>query len=107
MHIQLFVGNTMNVLLSGLQFEGEAGYINDAVATVSIFNSNGTEVTGETWPLALDYVAASNGDYEAVLNEDLALVKNKTYTVEVIAEKDGNEGKWRETAVATDRRFGQ
>lgn len=107
MQIQLFVGNTMTVLLSGLQFEGESDYINDAVATVSIFSSNGTGVTGETWPLTLVYVASSNGNYEAVLNEDLELAKNRSYVVEVIAEKDGNEGKWRETVVAAERRFSQ
>jgi len=103
--VQLLIGNTMNVLVEGLQFEGESTYINDGAVEVTIFDSDEAEVAGETWPLELDYVSSSNGNYEGVLTADLELVRNHRYTVEITATKSGNTGKWREKAPAQDRRF--
>lgn len=106
MQIQLFVGNTMNLLLEGLQLEGEEGYVNDAeTATVTILDRSGNEVGGEDWPVDLDYVASSNGKYKGVLSADIELVKSRGYIVEVVATKSGNKGKWRQTVTAIERPF--
>lgn len=102
----LFVGNTMNLKVTGLRFEGGA-YINDATVTATILNSSGAQISGETWPLAVPYVTSTDGNYEVALSEDLVIVKDKNYTVEVLAVKDGNEAKWRQTVTAVDRKFSQ
>ena len=105
MQIQLLISNTMNLLLEGLAYEN-GSYINDAdSATVQIMDRNEVDVVGETWPLALAYVASSSGDYTAKLSSNLELVKGQKYIVEVVAIKDSNKGTWRETAVAVERGF--
>ena len=105
MQIQLFIDNTMNVLLEGLAFENGA-YINDAdSATVQIMDRNEVDVVGETWPLAMTYVPTSSGNYTAMLSSSLEIVKGHKYIVEVVAIKDSNKGTWRETVVGAERGF--
>ena len=46
----------------------------------------GDEVTGETWPLSMPYVSASNGRYKATLSDVLAIVPNKRYQAVIVAD---------------------
>ncbi|HET7375119.1 MAG TPA: hypothetical protein VFK30_00335 [Anaerolineae bacterium] len=58
-----YVGNTNNLELTGLQSEAESEYLNNVAVTVTVKTAAGVEVTGENWPVTMEYVAASNGDY--------------------------------------------
>lgn len=102
--VQLFVDNTMNVLLEGLQLEDSLTYVNDAsTATLTIYDRAGAVI--ETITLA--YVASSNGNYTGVIPADTALVRNSAYDCKVTAIKDGNQGVWWDTARAIRRPFNQ
>lgn len=102
--VQLFVNNTLNVLLEGLQFEGEVGYVNDAsTASMTIYDRAGAVV--ET--ITLTYVASSNGNYEGVIPAATALERNTSYDCKVLAIKDGQQGEWWETVRAVLRKFSQ
>ncbi len=76
--------------LDGLQDALTLAFINNATVTARVLDRAGTEVTGQTWPLTLGYVAASDGDYRGNLSDTLALDKGQVVTVEIIA--DGGAG---------------
>jgi len=90
-----FVGNTNVLELTGLQNALTAAYINDATVTVTVKDAAGTAVSGETWPLAMSYVAASNGDYRAVLVNGLALLAGRKYVAHIDADGGADlDGNW-------------
>jgi hypothetical protein len=89
-----FVANTNLLELSGLKNVAAGTFINDATVTVTVKKA-GTNVAGASWPLTMDYVAASDGIYRAVLSEDLALVARTHYTAFIDADGgDGRVGHW-------------
>ena len=60
--------------------------LNTATVTVTLTDTvTGTALVGETWPVTLTYVPASDGRYEATLDYDLAVTEGQrvtaTYTV--------------------------
>lgn len=79
-------------------------YVNDATVTVTLYDASGTEVTGQAWPLTLDYIAASNGEYAKSTNPISGLVANEPYRVVLNAVgTDSLEGEWEGLVLATKR----
>ena len=94
MAIGSLIVETDNLIeLDGLQDQSTSAYINDATVTVTLLDSSGSEVSGETWPLTMSYVAASDGKYRATLADTLVIKPNKRYQAKVVA--DGGSGKKR------------
>ncbi len=91
----VFVANTNVLELLGLKSAIEDEFVNDATVTVTVKNKAGENVTGQTWPTTMDYVAASEGDYRAILEDDLKLEAGKDHTafIEVDAGAD-RVGHW-------------
>jgi hypothetical protein len=88
----VFVANTNLLTLSGLKSQLAGTFINDAAVAVTVKNAaTGVAVAGQSWPLAMDYVAASDGDYRAVLVDGLALVAGQAYVAAIAA--DGGAGR--------------
>lgn len=85
-----FVANTNVLELTGLKEEITEAFINNATVTVTIKDTDGNEVIGETWPFAMDYVAASDGDYRAFVSEDLELIANTRYIAYIEADGGAN-----------------
>ena len=76
------------------QIDGFA-YINNATVSVTLKDRAGADVAGESWPLAMNYVAGSNGVYRATLAFALALQDGKPFTAEIIADGGlGLRGGW-------------
>ena len=104
--INLYAGNnTIEVELIGLKDASDNSYINDATVTATIHEEDGTtEVTGETWPISLAYVTASNGDYRGVVSADSNIVARTKYQITISAtDADGNKGEWINFAIASRR----
>jgi hypothetical protein len=78
--------NVLEIL--GLRNEITDAYINDATVTVTLTETDGTEIVGQSWPLSLPYVAGSNGNYRVTLKDTLTL----TDIDEVIATIDADGG---------------
>lgn len=90
-----FVANTNLLDLVGLQSAADASYINDAAVTVTIVDSKGVNVAGASWPLTMDYLAASAGNYRAVLAASLPFAAGKRYTAVISADAGGGSiGQW-------------
>ena len=83
-----FVANTNVLDLIGLKDEIDDSFINSAVVTVTIKDTAGVAVTGQTWPLTMSYVAASDGVYRAFVSETIAFIPKTKY----IAYIDANGG---------------
>lgn len=106
--INLYSGNnTVEILLEGLKDTSAGTYINDATVTATIYESDGTtEVTGETWPVTLDYVSGSNGNYLGAVSADSIIVACTKYKIKVLAvDTFSNKGEWEQFAIAQVRDF--
>jgi hypothetical protein len=91
----VFVGNTMLLELQDLTSEIDDATIDDATVEVTVKDMDGAEVSGVVWPLAMDYVAGSNGLYRAVLDAGLPLVAKKRYIATVDADGGPDrQGHW-------------
>lgn len=90
-----YVGNTNLVELIGLKDAITGDFILDAAVTVIVKDAHGDEIDGQTWPTAMAFVEASDGDYRAVIEHDAALVAGEECTA-VIEVNDGTEriGHW-------------
>lgn len=85
--------NSDNVIsISGLKDVIADTYINSATVQVTLKDANGNNVSGETWPLAMNYISASNGIYRATLTDTLS-VSAGSYTAVVTA--DDGAGQYR------------
>ena len=83
--------NSDNVItLNGLIDAVDSSYQNTATVQVTLTDYNGNEVTGETWPLTMNYVSASNGDYRATLVDTLN-VSEGSYTATITADAGVNQ----------------
>ena len=61
----------MVIEYSSLKDTIDDAYINTATVTATIVDDAGVQVSGQVWPLELDYVTGSNGVYRALLPHDL------------------------------------
>jgi hypothetical protein len=92
----VYVGNTNVHELRGLKDAVLDTFINTAVVTVTIKDASGVEVAGQTWPVVMDYVAASNGNYRAIIEDDVAFVARRTYYAHISATAGSNRvGFWK------------
>lgn len=91
----LLIQNDQTIRVNGLQDEVTESYLNAATVTVTLKAKDGTEVAGETWPLTLSYVAASDGNYIGNLSDELELTAGRTYFVEITAVSGEWKGFWR------------
>lgn len=56
-------------------------YVNNATVTVTITDSEGVELTGESWPVELPYVSGSEGVYRKSFEPFGNLVLGEIYSV--------------------------
>lgn len=80
----LFELNDNCVTLTGLSNKVDGTFINDATATVTL-QKDGADVGGETWPLSMPYVAASDGIYRATIQDTVDISAGEIVNVIVDA----------------------
>ena len=91
----LYVSNDNLLTVDELYDVVGAAYLNAATVTVTLVDSSGSEVTGQSWPTTLAYVASSNGKYRAVLEDGLGLTAGQPYTAKVTADGGADKkGYW-------------
>jgi hypothetical protein len=102
--MELLIGNDQTLTLEGLQDEVTSNYINDATVTATVKDRAGNAVSGQSWPLTLDYVTASDGIYRGNLEDTLVLAPGVSYFVEISAVAGAGKGFWRFARKAMERR---
>lgn len=84
--VTAFVLNTNIIQLTGLTSETSGTYLNSATVSVTVKDTTGTQVSGQTWPLSMTYVTLSNGNYTASLSSNIAFVANQKYVAFIDAD---------------------
>lgn len=72
---------------------GLAVYLDaQALVTVTVVDvDTGEEIAGQTWPMALNYVAGSDGDYLAVLPDVLVVVPGQALRAHIELDNGANQ----------------
>jgi len=100
--LKLYAGNNDHLIeLLGAQNAADDSYLNSAVVSAVIKDSNGTAVTGS--PVTLSYVASSNGNYRGTLDKDAGLTDGEIYTVTITLSQSGIDAEW-EIDVTAEKR---
>lgn len=89
-----YPGNSGVLQIGALKNAQTDAYINDATVEATVVDRHDAEVTGQSWPLTLSYVAASDGIYRGVIESDLTVVVGGTYTAQVTATSGVLVGYW-------------
>lgn len=104
----LLIRNDHTVKVIGLRDEGSGSYFNDlppGSVTARIKDRQGRDVAGETWPVDLQYIADSNGDYHGNFDDAIQLIVGRTYIVEIAADAGGGlKAFWRFKRIAQYRK---
>lgn len=102
--MNLYVGNDHILLLEGLKDTLTDTFINDATVTATLRKAIGSTVSGQSWPTTMDYVASSDGNYQAILDDSLDIHSGLTYVLEISVDA-GSDSKafFREEIVASYR----
>lgn len=100
--IALYVSNDNLFEVVGLKDAADNSAITSGTITVTLVDSAGTQVTGETWPLAMSHVGA--GLWRATLVDTLSLTAGNFYTAQVSANAGaGKLGYWEVVCRAENR----
>lgn len=90
----LYQANDTIIEVAGLKNEVTGAFVNNATVNVTLLDSVGALVTGQTFPLTLAYVAVSDAVYRAKLNFGLVLTPNGKYSANVNVLADGLVANW-------------
>lgn len=90
----VYIGNDNYIEVDGLKDKATDAYINDATVACTLKDSGGNNVTGQSWPLTLSYVASSNGKYRGLLDNALVLTARKMYTAHITVVGGGLDAAW-------------
>ena len=88
--------------VTGVKNVATGAYLNSANVDVTLVDaSSGAEVSGQTWPMALSYVAGSDGDYRGTITDAISIDEGQTLIAKVTV--DGGAGLkryWEKTCIA-------
>lgn len=103
MEIFFYLNDNMVELL-GLKDQVTEAFVNDATVTAVMKDAAGDEVTGQTWPLTLVYITASDGVYRGVLDAALDVELGDRVTVEAtVSASGGRNGFFSKKTVVRER----
>lgn len=99
----LLVGNDQSITVEGVTDSDSGEYIEDAVIQARLYNLDGTEVSGASWPITLSYTG-SLGTYRGVLEDAIALEPDTAYELDISVTAPGDlVSHYRETMYAQYR----
>lgn len=97
-------GNDNTITLTGLQNAVSGNYLNSATVTVTVVDSDGNEVSGQTWPTTMSYVSGSDGNYRGTLQDAMVTTASELLTAQVTADGGaGQRGYWEEPLIVLTR----
>lgn len=100
----IYLSNDNLLSIEGLKNSSSGSYMNDATVTTTLKDSGGTAVSGQTFPISLNYIAATNGNYQATLENTLNMVEGSIYTATITATSSGGlYAEWDLQLTATKR----
>jgi hypothetical protein len=100
---RLYVDCDNVVEIDELTNEITGNYMNVATCTFDVLDSDGASILAGTAEVTMDYVVASDGKYQGILQSTEALTEGETYTVVVSINQGGIVDKRRWEALACYR----
>lgn len=101
----IYYGNDHVLELADLTNEVTGAPINNATVTVSLVDSAGVAVTGDTFPKTMSYVTSSDGLYRTTLLDTLNLTRNARYVAKISANGGGGlQGYWEKDLICKVRK---
>ena len=96
--LTLFPSNDNLFIVKGLSTVDSGGntvYLTGAATvTMTLLRAN-VQVTGATWPIALSYIANSNGDFQGDLPDVLVVTAPESLTLKLVADNGADQhGEW-------------
>lgn len=86
----LRIGTDNLLVVSGLRNDADDSFVNDAVVHATLLESrDGGELSGQSWPLTLDYVTGSDGEYRGTLEDTIDAEDGQTAVLKLEIEGDG------------------
>ena len=79
--IKLNPGNSIDFEMALTNPEVSPIYVNDATVTATITDASDVDVTGQTWPVTLDYVTGSDGVYKKTIGPVSGIAADTVYKV--------------------------
>jgi len=100
----IYLSNDNLLSIEGLKNSSSGSFMNSATVTATLKDSGGTSVTGQTFPITLSYITATNGNYQATLEDTLNMVADNIYTATITATSSGGlYAQWDLQLTATKR----
>ncbi len=100
----IFISNDNLLSVEGLKNSSSGSFMNDATVTVRLKDSDGSDVTGQTFPVTLSYITASDGNYQMTLENTLNMLEEGIYTATISATASGGlYAEWNLLLTATKR----
>lgn len=77
-------------------------YLNNATVTLTLVDAaSGQNIAGQTWPLSLTYVTASNGNYRGTITDSAQLVDEQVLIAKITVDGgDGLKRYWEKACIA-------
>ena len=104
--LTLFIENDNLLELNGLMSSTTSTYQNSGMGVVAtLYTLTGSEVAGQSWPVAMSYVSSSDGDYRCTLSNSLQVSRETDYkaTITAVASSTGVKGTFHRWVRAKDR----
>ena len=100
----LYTDNDTVLEVDSLRNDVTGDFMNGADVSVTLLDSTGSQVAGDTWPKSLIYVVGSRGVYRVTLGYALSLTANGRYTAQIVADAGpGLRASWNMDCVARAR----
>lgn len=99
----LYRGNTMVLEVLGLKKQVDGSFANTASLAVTLQDADGVAVSGVSWPVAMTYVPASDGNYRVEIPSAAAIEDAGNLVARITGSQDGLDIDVRMPVVANDR----
>jgi len=100
----LYISNDNLLSVTGLKNASSGSYMNNSTVTATLKDTAGDVVTGQTFPITLSYIADSDGNYQATLENTLSITEGTTYNATITATSaSGLYAEWEMQMTATKR----
>lgn len=100
----IYLSNDNLLSIEGLKNSSSGSFMNTATVTATLKDSSGTSVSGQTFPITLSYIVATDGNYQATLENTLSMVEGSIYTATISATSSGGlYAEWDLQLTATKR----
>lgn len=92
---RVFLFKNDNLLkLAGLKDNITDVFVNNATVTATITTLGGAPILGTTFPVTLNHVTGSDGDYQTALPAELAVKVGQRYKAVIDATANGADAHW-------------